>query len=244
MATRAREQILQEAHELSFLSTVLVLIVGTLAMTGIPSGGSELHTRRVMRDAWVVYWSAAFLLALMSTNAAFLVFCALNSCDDDAEVLRIVDSLSTTAVLPHRLFTGACFMTCAGLIFWSALEFSVWSTLCVAALFLIFVAGQVGVAFHIVRASVSSKSREVEGPREPSAMRRAASKASLMALVRAAVDDARVDVVPLAGSDVPVMPLVVAVEPAGKPQGILRSPGGAKAGEVSGRGARKVIIEE
>ncbi len=58
------------------------------------------------------------------------------------------------------------------------------AVLCVmAGVFAAFLALQLLVQFHIVRASVCSKARPVEGPDVATALRRAASKANLQALL-------------------------------------------------------------
>ena len=64
-----------------------------------------------------------FFLITQVAVLGFYMFCAVNACDDDAEVLRILDGLDYLAVLPHQLFTITTLWTCAGLVYWCYMDF-------------------------------------------------------------------------------------------------------------------------
>ena len=110
------------------------------------------------------------------------MFCAVNACDDDAEVLRFLDELNYVAVLPHQLFSVSTVVTCGGLIYWLYMDFGRTTTIAMAGVLGLFLAAQGLIYFHMVRASVACKARPVEGPEAAGALRRAASKANLAAM--------------------------------------------------------------
>jgi hypothetical protein len=166
-------------------STIYLLIIGTLAVTGIPSAGESVHPPAWKRDMWAAIWVADFLLVSTLANTAFYIFVGLNSCDDDAEALRFLDELDLLAVLPHRLFTISSLVTSLGLVYWLWMDFGRTVTVIMLAVLALFLWAHVTMHFRIVRASVSSKARPVEGPGQAGALRRAASKANLAAMMAA-----------------------------------------------------------
>lgn len=167
-------------------STIYLLIIGTLAVTGIPSAGGAVEPAAWKRDVWAVYWVANFLLVSTLANTAFYIHVALNSCDDDAEVLRFLDELELLAVLPHRLFTIASLLTSMGLAYWVYMDYNKVAAVVMLGVLVVFVTAHFSMHFRIVRASVSSKARPVEGPAAAGALRRAASRANLEAMAAAA----------------------------------------------------------
>ena len=162
-----------------------MLIIGTLAVTGIPSAGGNVEPPSWKRDVWAAVWVFDFLLTSTLANTAFYIYTGLNSCDDDAEVLRFLDELELLAVLPHRLFTICSFITSTGLIFWLYMDYGRVVTIIMLGVLAIFLAAHLSMHFRIVRASVSSKARPVEGPAAAGALRRAASRANLAAMMAA-----------------------------------------------------------
>ena len=55
-------------HSLSFFSTIYVLIIGTYAVTGIPSAGSDHLPRMWRRDVWAVFWAVRAPSAFLSPS--------------------------------------------------------------------------------------------------------------------------------------------------------------------------------
>lgn len=166
-------------------STIYLLIIGTLAVTGIPSAGGDVEPPKWKRDLWAAIWVTDFLLVSTLANTAFYIFVGLNSCDDDAEALRFVDELDLLAVLPHRLFTISSLLTSLGLVYWLWMDYGRTVTVIMLGVLALFLWAHVTMHFKIVRASVSSKARPVEGPGQAGALRRAASKANLAAMMAA-----------------------------------------------------------
>ena len=166
-------------------STIYLLIIGTLAVTGIPSAGGNVEPPSWKRDVWAAVWVCDFLLTSTLANTAFYIYVGLNSCDDDAEALRFLDELELLAVLPHRLFTICSLITSVGLIFWLFMDFSKLVTVIMLGVLVLCLSAHLAMHFRIVRASVSSKARPVEGPAAAGALRRAASKANLAAMMAA-----------------------------------------------------------
>lgn len=166
-------------------STIYLLIIGTLAVTGIPSAGGNVEPPAWKRDVWAALWVADFLLVSTLANTSFYIFVALNSCDDDAEALRFLDELELLAVLPHRLFTISSLLTSLGLLFWLWMDYGRVVTVVMLGVLAVFLGSHLAMHFTIVRASVSSKARPVEGPAAAGALRRAASKANLAAMMAA-----------------------------------------------------------
>ena len=78
-------------------STIYLLIIGTLAVTGIPSAGGNVEPPSWKRDVWAGVWVSDFLLTSTLANTAFYIYTGLNSCDDDAEALRFLDELELLA---------------------------------------------------------------------------------------------------------------------------------------------------
>ena len=154
-------------------------------MTGIPSAGNNVEPTSWKRDLWAALWVADFLLVSTLANTAFYIFVALNSCDDDAEALRLLDELDLLAVLPHRLFTISSLLTSLGLVYWLWMDFGRVVTLVMLGVLAVFLAAHLTMHFKIIRASVSSKARPVEGPAAAGALRRAASKSNLAAVLAA-----------------------------------------------------------
>ena len=166
-------------------STIYLLIIGTLAVTGIPSAGGNVEPPSWKRDVWAAVWVCDFLLTSTLANTAFYIYVGLNSCDDDAEALRFLDELELLAVLPHRLFTICSLITSVGLIFWCYMDFGRVVTVVMLGVLVLSLSAHLAMHFRIVRASVSSKARPVEGPAAAGALRRAASKATLAAMMAA-----------------------------------------------------------
>ena len=142
-----------------------------------------MHPKAWRRDVWACLWAAEFCLMVQVAVLAFYMFCAVNGCDDDAEVLRFLDSLDTLAVLPHRLFTLGSIISASGLLWWLYMDFRIITLYVLSGIFAVFIGFQVVLEFQIVRASVSSKARPVEGPQYAAALRRAASRANLAAML-------------------------------------------------------------
>ena len=128
-----------------------------------------------------------FFLTVQIAVFSLFIFCAVNACDDDAEVLRFLDELDVLAVLPHRMFTVATAWTCGGVLYWLFMDFGSAFFIITAASLGVMLGSQLVVHFLIVRASVSSKAHPVEGPHAAGALRRAASKANLQQLVENSV---------------------------------------------------------
>ena len=170
-------------------STIYLLIIGTFAVAGIPSAGGTVEPASWKRDVWAAIWVADFLLVSTLANTAFYIFVALNSCDDDAEALRFLDELDLLAVLPHRLFTISSLLTSLNLVFWLWMDFGRIVTLITLGVLAAFLSAHLAMHFRIVRASVSSKARPVEGPAAAGALRRAASKANLAAMMAAGASE-------------------------------------------------------
>ena len=166
-------------------STIYLLIIGTLAVTGIPSAGSSVKPSSWKRDVWAAVWVSDFLLTSTLANTAFYIYTGLNSCDDDAEALRFLDELELLAVLPHRLFSICSLLTSVGLIYWLYMDFGRVATVFMLGVLVLTQSAHLAMHFRIVRASVSSKARPVEGPDAAIALRRAASKANMAAMMAA-----------------------------------------------------------
>ena len=95
------------------------------------------------------------------------------------------DHGSLLAVVPHRLFTICSLLTSIGLIFWLYMDFGRVVTVVMLGVLVLSLSAHLAMHFRIVRASVSSKARPVEGPAAAGALRRAASRANMAAMMAA-----------------------------------------------------------
>lgn len=130
-----------------------------------------------MRRVSVVIWFVSLLCAISTAIISFVMGCAVNSADDDQEVLRWLDVLGSLSVLPHQIFACLVLLTYVGLLVWIEIEFGIPAFIAAAVATLVCIATTTYAHFVITRASVAVKARPHRGLRK-AALRRAMSTTS------------------------------------------------------------------